>query len=115
MLGYLLCRPGNCPDRNGNVGGYFCPSRLNHYCRGHRPQTESVLLNAWKGKNTPPLVPNVPVRPATGGSAVGIPVPHFHIKTATDRPDYYSSLPLQRLKIVLYRLRGSAVDTAEVS
>ena len=47
--------------RNGNVGGYFCPSRLNHRnCGQVCPQTESVLLNAWKGKNPPPLVPNVP-------------------------------------------------------
>ncbi|MFK5953658.1 MAG: hypothetical protein QM498_11415, partial [Desulfobacterium sp.] len=49
-------------------------------CRGHRPQTESVLLNAWKGKNPPPLVPNVPVRPVAGGSAVGTPVLHFLMK-----------------------------------
>jgi len=70
--------PGNWPDRNGNVGGYFCPSRLNHRnCGQVCPQTESVLLNAWKGKNPPPLVPNVPVRPVAGGSAVSNSVLHF--------------------------------------
>jgi len=50
----VLCRPGDCPDRNGNVGGYFCPS---------------------------PLVPNVPVRTVAGGSAVGTLMLSFHIKT----------------------------------
>jgi len=62
------CRPQPAAlNRNGNVGGYFCHSRLNHYCRGHRPQTKSVLLNAWKGKNPPPLVPNVPIQGSRRG------------------------------------------------
>ncbi|MFK5953136.1 MAG: hypothetical protein QM498_08760, partial [Desulfobacterium sp.] len=51
---------------------------------GHRPQTESVLLNAWKGKSHPPLVPNVPVRPAAGGSAEGSPVSHLLTKNGHD-------------------------------
>jgi len=42
--------PNGCPDWNGNVGGYFCP-----------------------------LVPNVPVRAAVGGSVIGTPVLHFLI------------------------------------
>jgi len=49
----VLCRPRQLawPDRNGNVGGYFCP-----------------------------LVHNVPVRPVAGGSAVGILMLYFLIK-----------------------------------
>ena len=30
-----------------------------------------MLINTWKGKKSPPLVPNVPVRAADGGSVVG--------------------------------------------
>ncbi len=62
---------GDCPDRNGNVGGDFCPSRLKSTKIAGKLLKQAVLLNAWKGKNPTPLGSNVPVRAFPGGSDVG--------------------------------------------